>query len=118
MIVLSRVEFFGLLHEQHPERLFPHTVIVKTLFTVVDIIVQATEPDRAELIQVGGCDGQEFQTVEYTPVFMFRLVQYPVIEFNPAQITADVMTLVDLERYSIGRNLGLVHGISLKNNIY
>src|SRR5690606_12770136 len=75
IIILIGKEIFYAAEQEFPERLFTEAAVVIPLFSVVDIIVQAPQPDRAELVQVGGGDAEEFQAVKDIPAGILRLIK-------------------------------------------
>ena len=94
MLYLGKTIDFG---KQMPaKRLFPESAVVKALFAVVKVIVQTTQSDSTKLIEVGGSDGQEFEPVKNASVNVFGLVQNAVVEAQPAQVTADVIAILNL----------------------
>src|SRR5882762_1528065 len=85
------------LGKQMPAKgLFPESAIIKPHLAVIEVIVQTTQADGTKLIEVGGRDGQEFEPVKNSPVIVTGLVKNTVVEAQPAQVAADVITFLDL----------------------
>ncbi len=85
------------LGKQMPAKgLFPESAIIKPHLAVIEVIVQTTQADGTKLIEVGSRDGQEFEPVKNSPVIVTGLVKNTVVEAQPAQVAADVITFLDL----------------------
>src|SRR5258708_9181731 len=75
---------------------FRESAIIKPQLAVIEVIVQTTQADGTKLIEVGSRDGQEFEPVKNSPVIVTGLVKNTVVEAQPAQVAADVITFLDL----------------------
>src|SRR5690606_26825785 len=89
--------------QQLAERLLTESAVVVPLLAVIDVVVKASQADGTELVEVGRGNAEEFQPLHDRPVGVPGLIEDTIIELQPTQIAADVVTLADLLGNSVCR---------------
>jgi hypothetical protein len=106
---------------QHAERLRPHRVellqrVIPVRRDVLDslpkILLRGRNPNHEELVEIGRGNREELDALEQRMRRVVGLVEYALIELEPAELAVDVEGgILEIGRIQVGRRHHAKHGL-------